>query len=213
MSSFTESFHNAEFIINEGEGDISREPITVAQSVSLKAAKVLGKIVRATAATAAAGGGNTGNGTCSAVTTATGLKAGVYNLLAIAATKFAVYDPTGILLGVATAGTAFTGGGLTFTLTAGGTPWVVGDTWTITVAAGSNKWIALDPTGKDGREVAAGILLFDADASAADASSAAIVRLATVNGNELDWGSLNGGQITTAIAQLNALNIFVRSAI
>lgn len=89
------------------------------------------------AATPAAVAGNTGTGTIGTVTVGATAKAGVYRAVcfevATDAGKFLVEDPAGIEVGVATVGSAFTGGGLTFTI-ADATDFVAGDSFTITVA-------------------------------------------------------------------------------
>ena len=92
------------------------------------------------AATVAAGAGNTaGSGTIAAVAVAAA-KSGVYHLTCIEpaanAGQFLVEDPDGITVGVATVAVEFIGGGLTFAIT-DANDFVAGDSFTITVAAGS----------------------------------------------------------------------------
>jgi hypothetical protein len=75
----------------------------------------------------------------------------------------------------------------------------------------SGKYRALNPAGADGSQTAAGILYDAVDASAADTEGVAIVRLAEVNAAELVWpAGISGGQKTTALGQLAALNIVAR---
>ena len=75
----------------------------------------------------------------------------------------------------------------------------------------SGKYKALDPAAADGSQSAAGILYDAVDASAADAEGVAVVRLAEVNSAELVWpAGITGGQKTTALGQLAALNIIAR---
>ena len=60
-------------------------------------------------------------------------------------------------------------------------------------------------------EMAAGILYDAVHASAADAEGVAIVRLAEVNAAELVWpAGITGGEQTTALGELAALNIIAR---
>ncbi|MDE1905032.1 MAG: head decoration protein [Rhodospirillales bacterium] len=90
----------------------------------------------------AANAGNTGTGTIgslvleSAVLTG-GVQpfvpAGTYTAVALSPTAFEVEDPTGQQLGIAQVGTAFVGSSIGFTITAGGTAFVEGDGFTITV--------------------------------------------------------------------------------
>ena len=75
----------------------------------------------------------------------------------------------------------------------------------------SGKCKAIDPAAVDGSEVAAGILYDAVDASAADAEGVAIMRLAEVNAAELVWPEgITGGEQTTALGELAALNIIAR---
>lgn len=211
MTTFTETLpHAGGFLIQEGNGDISREAITVKSGENLRAGTVLGHVTVGTA-TAALVAGGTGNGTFSAVAVSAGAVPGVYSLQATAATKFRLEDPAGVLIGTVTLGTEFVGGGLTFTFTAGGTAHVVGDRATITVAAGSGKYVAFDQDGTDGRQHAAGILFRDTDATSADADATAIVRDATVTAAELVWPSdIEAGEKTAALSELAALSIIAR---
>ena len=75
----------------------------------------------------------------------------------------------------------------------------------------SGKYKVLDPAAVDGAEVAAGVLYDAVDASAADAEGVAVVRLAEVNAAELVWpDGITGGEKTTALGELAALNIIAR---
>ncbi len=207
-----EGKHNGEFIVSEAPGARSRDVVTVAAGNKLGACAVIGLIALGAAA-AAAVAGNTGNGTSSAVAVGAGAVPGVYRLIALGATKFSVEDPNGHEVGVATTGAAFTGGGITLTLTAGGTAFVPGDGFTVTVAAGSGKAVAVNPAGADGSAVAAGVLIRNTDATAADKKAAAILRDAEVRTSDLDFGTLNGGQVAAAKAQLALLGIVCRDAV
>jgi head decoration protein D len=75
----------------------------------------------------------------------------------------------------------------------------------------SGKYKALDPAAVDGSEAAAAILYDGVDASAADTEGVAIVRLAEVNATELVWpAGITGGEKTTGLGELAALNIIAR---
>ena len=76
----------------------------------------------------------TGNATCGTVTLSSTCETGVYKILMTAATKFNLQTPSGVVLMQGTLGTAYSAGGLAFTVTAGGTAAVAGDYITITVA-------------------------------------------------------------------------------
>jgi hypothetical protein len=91
----------------------------------------------------AANAGNTGNGTISAgpVVTAGVALNGAYSVKFTDATHFNMYDPNGVQMEPGTAGTAYSDGGIGFTITAGGTAFAAGDGFTITV---TNQTIAVE---------------------------------------------------------------------
>ena len=120
---FLEGKHPGEFIAAEGNGDLSRDLITLAQGQKLNAGAVLGKI------------------------TATG------------------------------------------------------------------KFVAVAPTAADGSQTAAGLLYASTDATLADTVAVGIVRAATVNGQELDYGTLAVPQMAQANLDLSACGVVVRSAV
>lgn len=214
MAEILEGRNRGEFIYSEACGTRSLETVTI-DTGELVAGTVLGKITKG-AATGAAVAGNTGNGTITAApTVGAGAKAGVYRAVCIEPAtnlgKFLVTDPEGINLGVATVGTEFVGGGLTFTIADGATDFVSGDSFTVTVAAGSGKYVAFDQDAVDGSEIAAGILYDNAYATSADVEAVAYVRDCEVNGNELTWPSdIEAAEKAVAIAQLANLGIIVR---
>jgi hypothetical protein len=216
MATLNETQGAGAFIISEAAGSMSRETGTLLSGQNGKAGDVLGRVTLG-AATAAAVAGNTGNGAFGSVTVGATAKAGVYRLTCIEpasnAGKFQVEDPDGITVGVATVAVEFVGGGLTFTIADGATDFVSGDSFTVTVASGSGKLKVVDKDATDGSKKAVAILYDDVDASAADADCVIVARLAEVNGDEIQFGDLDAGQITTAKAELAAVNIIVREAI
>jgi len=115
---------------------------TATQSVAgpaLSAAAVAGNAAYAIAGSPFNGlgiaGANTGNPTFGTITPAYSAVPGGYLVLFSAATVFSVRKPNGTLCKTAGAtGAAFADGGLGFTLTAGGTAAVSGDSFIITVA-------------------------------------------------------------------------------
>ena len=95
----------------------------------------------------------------------------------------------------------------------------------VTVASGQNlktgtvvgiitatgKASQLAPSANDGSENAAGVLIGDVDASAADTPGVIIARHAICSDKGLVWPSgITGPQKNTALAQLKALGILVR---
>lgn len=131
---------------------------------ALKRGTVLGQTtpnpIEATAGT------NTGNGTIGSLNLTTNYLVGTYNALATSATVFAVTDPEGNSLGNATVGTAFSAGGIAFTLTAGGTAFAAGDSFAIAVSDAVGVYIKCVKTASDGSQTPVAILADDADASA-----------------------------------------------
>jgi hypothetical protein len=215
MTTLNEDFHNGGFIVSEAEKTRSRDAITIASSWNLKAGTVLGKLLNATAApTYAATGGNTGNFTCGTVVPAVGVKPGVYKVEFIAPTVFNVIDPSGALVAEGKTGVAFSAGGLGFTITAGATPAVAGDSATITVAANAanGQYAPYDPTANDGTETAVSILIYAVDATSAASPGVGMSRDAEVNTSELVWGAnvTTGGHKTTAYASLATQGVIAR---
>lgn len=219
MSVITESKRLGDWLKWEQENQYSRDIVTVlAGSGSdrvLTSGMVLGRATTGTA-TSAAVAGNTGNGTITAnPTVGQGAKAGVYQLVCVEPAanggKFSVENPDGVLIGVATVGVQFTTH-LTFTIADGGTDFVAGDAFTITVAAGTGKVKQIDFAAADGSDVAYGLLTEDTTApNGADRSAVAVVRNAIVSDNGITWpAGATTDQKNAAIAQLKSLGILVR---
>ncbi|KWR88773.1 head decoration protein [Cupriavidus sp. IDO] len=156
-----------------------------------------------------AAGANTGNGTLGSLTAAGyAAKVGVYAVEFDDATHFIVSDPTGAEVGHGTTGVAFKAGGLSFTITAGGTAFVPGDSFAVTVAAGSGKYKPFDPANVDGSQVPSGVLFATKDVTTVDKPCAVVVRQCEVNSSELVWPTgMSAAAITAALAQLKALGI------
>lgn len=163
-------------------------------------------------AVATAGVGNTGNSTCSAVTvTGYAASAGVYMVEFDDATHFVVSDPAGVEVGHGVTGTAFSGGGLSFTITAGGTAFSPADGFTITVGAGAGKYAPLNPAAVDGTQNAVAVLFGQTDVTSADKHATAMVRSCEVNGSELVWpAGMSAAAIAAATTQLGTAGIIVR---
>ena len=98
---------------------------------------------------------------------------------------------------------------------------------TVTVAAGSNlrlgAVVALTPTGtlkalapaaSDSTKVAVGVLIVDADATLAERDALMVCRHAIVSDRALQWPSvITPEQKATAVAQLRALGVLVRTGV
>jgi hypothetical protein len=122
------------------------------------------------AATASAVTGT--DGVIGAVTLLAGAKVGVYTFTCRTAIGssglFQVVDPDGIGLADLLVGTAYADH-LSFTVADGNADFIVGDSFTVTVAAGSGQLMLLDSTALDGSQKIHSIL-----AEATDATSAAL---------------------------------------
>ena len=219
MTLQTEPVYTGEYILSEGNRTISRDVVTIDQNQTLVPGTVLGQsLAGALTATFAALGANTGNPTCSAITVAAGTTPGEYDLHMTDATHFVVLAPpvgdgAGEEVGHGVFGAAFAAGGLGFTITAGGTACVDGDSFKIpvAVAAADGDFVRFNPAATDGSQNAR-CICFAAVTTGAGQTAQAVVtaREAEVIGALLDWGTANGGQIAAATAQLLGLKIVVR---
>jgi len=165
MSIITEGAYLGDLVKREADDMLSREKVTILAGELLSLGEVVGKITRSCPTTGTAAGGNTGNGTCGSVTMGIGAKLGTYTLTCTAAVTnagvFQVKDPDGFLLPPATVAVAYASSALNFTIADGSTDFVVGDSFTVAVSAGSGKVKALDLTGVDGSQDAHGIAIQD----------------------------------------------------
>jgi hypothetical protein len=220
MTTLTEGRHSLEFLLSEAPGVQSRDNIVVGSGAGkLAPGTVLGKASAGTA-TPAAWAGNTANSgalTMDGTTpTLAGIKLGKYKVTCIEPAtnsgKFEVEDPDGIVVGVATVGSAFTGGGLKFTIADGSGDFVSGDGFDIVVAAGSGKFYPTVLTAYDGSAVGCAILGDWTDASSADQTAMAITRDADVVLARLtfDASVSDAGKKATKIGELAAVGIRAR---
>lgn len=220
MALQTEGTYAGDWLKYETPNLYSRETITVLAGSGatrpLTSGMVLSKVTIGTA-TSAAFSGNTGNGTMGSVTVSAGAKVGAYKLVIIEpgtnVGTFTVEDPDGVTIGRGTVASAFSASGIAFTLADGATDFAAGDGFTITVAAGSGKWVQyLDTGGATGLATPAGILLLDVTAAdGTDALGVAIVRDAIVSDNGIVWpSSADSTEKAAAVAVLKTLGILVR---
>lgn len=170
--------------------------------------------ITATAAYATAFSGNTGNGTMGAITVTATAKVGTYKLVITEpgtnVGNFIVEDPDGIIIGQGDVASAFSAGGLAFTL-ADDTDFVAGDGFNIVVAAGSGYYTGYDDGNADGSQTACAILMQAVDATSATATATAIARLAEVKKDALQWiAAVDATAKATAYAQLATVNIVAR---
>jgi hypothetical protein len=217
----TENRHSFGFVVSEDEpGRRSRDEVTLLQQTYdtppdfSQAGTVLGVYGPTTGAPVyAATGGNTGNFTCGTVTESAGAIVGAYRGEFVAPTVYNLFDPNNDFVGEGHTGAAFSGGGVGFTLTAGGTAAIAGDSFTQTVGANANagKYNPVSLTATDGTQNAAAILGNTIDASGGNTKVTVIARDAEVNGGELIYPpGASASQIAALNAQLQALGIIVR---
>lgn len=210
VTPIVEKRHAGGFIVAEDQGRYDRDAITVAQGFVLDAGTVMGAETVGTTAAAVALGTNTGNGTFGAIGVAAPAVSGAYVVNFEDATHFTVEGPDGAEIGHGTAGQAFAAGGLTFVITAGGTAFVAGDSFTVTVAPGLGNWAPYNPTASDGTEVARGILYHHVDTTVAARKATAVTGgPVKVNTSELVWGPgvTTQPQQAAGVTQLQALGI------
>lgn len=203
MTILTSTPRLAEFVLSEASGQRSRENIVVTQSgTAVASGSLLTQVGDTGAAATAATAGNTGNPTFGTITVGAAAGVGAYKLTFTAATKFDVEDPSGVKIGSGTTGVAFSKAGMGFTLTAGGTPAVAGDEFTITVAAGNAKYIPYTASAAAGPADA--ILYNWLPAATGDVKAVAFVRECEVNRAALT------GLDATGEAQLKSRGVIVR---
>lgn len=171
-------------ILSEASNQRSRENVVVTQTgTALASGTLLTQSGDTGAGVFAMNAGATGNPTAGTIVVGAAAVPGVYVIEFTAATQFRVEDPAGKTIGTGTLGTAFNKAGLGFTLTAGATPAVAGDTATITVAAGTGKYIAYAADGAAGPADA--VLYNWLPAKTGDSDAVAFVRDAELNRAEL----------------------------
>ena len=158
------------------------------------------------------GGSDTGNGTCSAIAVEPGVVGGTYTFTATSATSFTGVDPFGNMLPVLTVGTQYNGGGLQFTISAGGTAYVAGDTFTVTTYTGNDEYSPVSASAYDGTQNAMAILLLEQYVGGATALNVGVVsRASEVKADRLCWpSSITDDQQRNWINQLQSNGIIVR---
>lgn len=222
MAIQTERRYAGEFILSEAAGYRSRDEAVIAPNQTLKAGQVLGQITQGTKTAVGAAGvpAPAGATITAAPTAAKNAKLGVHRFECIvggagSASRWRHTDPDGVVVGVAQAGTEYSGGGLSgITIADDGADPTPGEAFTVTVSvdeAASGYYVAHDPTAIDGSEVAAGLIHDDVTTGGQAGRGVVIARDAEVREDRLVWGEHNAGQKAAAIADLKRLGIIVRS--
>ena len=186
-------------------------------AVTLQVGAVLGAFIASPVATPGVVVG-TGNGTISAVTAASvlGLEIGNYIVKLTSATAFELLSATARVMGVGIVGTAFNQVGLTFTVTAGATPFIQGDYFPLAVT-GTVKYKLCEATATDGSQFAKVIYLADQIGlshpllTVVNTDTVLLVMSrgpAIVDASQLSFGaSVTGNALTIALAQLKSVGI------
>lgn len=217
MALSTESNYLSDVLLWEADGQISRKKVTVLSGQNLALGTVLGRIILGAVSETHAG--NTGNGVMTldaATPKLANAQTGVYAVKCITAASnsgtFRVFDPRGNALGdVAVAGTF--ANQIKFVIADGSADFIVGDTFLVTVAAGSGKVKILTPAALDGTQNAYGVLTAAVDASASDLPGVAIERLATLKSAGLVWpDGISADQKAAALAELEAKHMVARTS-
>lgn len=221
MSLITETSRVSDVLLYEvGEAvNLVRDNITVASgNAASVVGQVLGQITLAGATETHAG--NTGNGVMTIDVTTPVLanaQSGVYSVKCITATTnsgtFRVFDPKGDALGDVVVAATFADQ-IKFVIADGSADFIVGDTFLVTVAVGSQKFVQVAPAALDGSQYAAAILITPLAALVADAPAAAITRGPAIlkDAGIAYTAGMTTPQKATAKAQLLALGIRVRAA-
>lgn len=161
-------------------GQYRDELLTFAGAGTVAAGTILARKTVADAVTAAADAGNTGDGTVTLATVAAGSVVplvGAYNFECTAAVTnggvFKLVDPNGAIVAtdlILTAGagatTVIEAAGLQFTVTDGATDFIVGDKFSLTVAADGNM-VVFATDGAGGAQIPTEILTYDVTATGA----------------------------------------------
>ena len=168
----TSESYNYENLI-AGDFPVITRPIILISGQDLDKGTLIGRITKA--AGAAVAGTNTGNGAPGTLTAGNNIKLGVYTLTccntdASGSEIFNVFDPDGVRLEDLTIAVAYSNNHFGITIADGDSDFIVGDTFTVTVAAGSGKYTQALAVSVDGSQLYENMCLLgeDGDASLGD---------------------------------------------
>lgn len=215
-----------------GDGIVTDDAVLVLGAGALTRGTVLGKITLGAATKAANGAGeagaNTGNGTFTLDATTpilAGAKPGVYTVKVIRAAIAAIgetspamtalaelRDPDGNVLEIfdvlTSTGTTIANQ-IKFVMVEGATPYILGDGFKVTIAAGSGSLQTVNSANVDGSQYPYAILGEDADATSA-AKNVFVYKAGVFNKNALVFGGSDTAD--THREALRDLGIFLKSA-
>ncbi len=199
-----EGYYDGAFVVSMANGDLSMDPgyMDNATGADIQYSGGLVVVQAAAGVVASASSGNTGNGTIGSLSVGSLSEYGAYEVLMTSATAFQVIAPSGDVIGTGVAGTAFVGQ-VNFTLTAGGTAFVAGDSFALTVSLQQGAWKSW--TGGS-ITTAIGILYNRVWVEAGNFAKVSIVRRnCEVNLSEIQWDPAVTGSGSVATLQATAL--------
>jgi hypothetical protein len=173
-----------------GDLKLVSDSVTITGGADLVRGSLLGMVALSVPTTGTATGGNTGNGTITAVSAGAKTKIGTYTIRFTGATAYTIVNPNGIELAPGTAAGAYTDAELNLTFTAGGTPMAAGDSFTVAVAAGSGSYKLSATAATDGSQNPVAVL---ADAALCATNGAdqtcGIYLMGEFNSNAMTFGT------------------------
>lgn len=217
MSTTTAPRIITDVITHEVSPQWGRQVLTLLAGYAAQIGTVLARILLGSATSAAKAGGNTGNGTLVLDATTpilAGARDGVYTVRFTAATTFTVENPDGVVIGTGANGTAFSDD-IKFVTTAGGTAFIAGDGFDITVAgAAIEKVVPLDLTGVDGSQIAYAVSIAEKAIALVDQPLLSVARGTVVDSEELLWpAGITTAQKNAALHTLRERGIVARASI
>lgn len=209
---FNERNYIDDWLKFEAEGDYSRS-MGVLAAGALKSGTVLGQFLSA-GATVEKAAGFVGAGTLTVDATdpvLSGAQLGEYRVRCIAEASnsgtFRVTAPDGSVLGDVVVGATFANN-IKFVIADSGEDFDIGDTFIVTAAEGNGRWGILNPDATDGTEIAAGVLIEDADASEGIADAVILRRQAIVMPEKMIWpDGISSDEKALALANLESVGI------
>lgn len=138
-----ETRHSGGFVVSENDGYRSRDAGIFVNTGTVDLVLVAGTVLAngAEGNAVVTAGANTGTGTLGGLTFGPGAVIGKYLVAASSATSFTVTDPRGESLPPATVATAYSDAELSFTIAAGGTAFVAGDSFTVAIPAADASYV------------------------------------------------------------------------
>ena len=158
-----------------------------------------------------AGASNHGNGTVGSLSLGTTITYGNFTLTAKSATDFGVVDPEGNVLPDATVATAYSNAEIGFTITAGGTAFAAGDTFTLDALEATGNYILSVKTASDGSQVPSAILATETNNLTAGPATAGAYVMGEFNQNAINFDP--SWTIPGLQAALRTLGIFLKSSV